>query len=84
MKKTKWNGYAFNADQKKARAIHKKACQEYQELLTGLKCIHGRERQKLHDRLDSRLDSIERRQKLAIDIFPEVDNSFSMYTMTIS
>ncbi len=85
MEKTKWAGKTnWTPDQKRARRIWRRTDESELAICNGLR-IPGitRDRVALHKRLDVRLDQIEKRRAEAIELFPEVDGSFTIMTMRI-
>ncbi len=84
MKKTKWATYKFNAGEKAARAKWRHAQEQRVRITEGLMLVPiNITRKKLHERLDRRLDTIEKMEAAAKELFPEVDESFTVATDTI-
>lgn len=85
MKQTKWAGYKFNADQKKARAKWRQAQETQFAICDAFKMYPGNySREELHAKLDKRLDIIEKQRASAKELFPEVDESFTVAQMTVT
>lgn len=84
MQKGKYVDTKFTADQKKARAIWTRAREQETALMDGLMLIHpNHSRKELHRRLDKRLDQIERLRAKAEDLFSDVDESFTIASLTL-
>ena len=85
MKPGKYVNHKFTADQKKARTIWKRADKELFAINDALMMIPlVDDRQDLHARLDRRLDAIEKGYAKAKELFPEVNESFTIASMAIS
>jgi hypothetical protein len=85
MKETKWVKHKLSDNEKKAQAIWRRAEKERGELVDALKsCDYFMGREGMHKRLDRRLDAIERSKARAAEMFPEVEESFTMFTGTIT
>ena len=85
MKPGKYAGHKFTKDQKTAQRLWRLSDSELSEINEALKiCNWGSTRKQLHDRLDRRLDAIEKRNDKAKALFPDVDESFTIASMTIS
>ncbi len=85
MKKTKWATHKFTARESAARAKYRRAEEQRSDIVEALKsCDHYMSREAMHKRLDRRLDTIERMQASAKELFSEVGESFTVATMTIS
>ena len=85
MKPGKYVGHKFTKDQKQARALWNRANDEQCAINDALKIITwGETRERLHARLDRRLDAIERTRAKARELFAEVDESFTVASMTIT
>ncbi len=84
MKKTKWATYKFNAGEKAARAKWRQAQDQRCRIIDGLMLVTiYNSRKQMHERLDRRLDTIEKMEAAAKELFPEVDESFTVATDTI-
>ncbi|PCJ10434.1 MAG: hypothetical protein COB10_11125 [Planctomycetota bacterium] len=87
LKPGKYAGHTFTKDQKKARGIWRKALQSEVAIKEGLQLafnsLTAHSRASLHDRLDKRLNEIERQQKRAKALFADVEESFIISSMTI-
>ena len=86
MKRTagKYSGFVFTKEQKQARIRWQRAQAYETELQTALKLIIGvHSRDKLHERLDWVLDTIENSRAHAIQDFPDVDASLVISTLHI-
>ena len=90
MKRTKWATHKFTPDEKKARAKWRRAQENVNDLNDALRQYPTAsleafvaKRAELHERLDKRLDVIEKTITSAKELFPEVDKSFTMATETI-
>lgn len=84
MQKTKWATHEFTKDQKKARAIWRRAEKQYFALFDALMLgAIERDRKALHKALDRRLDAIDKAKTRATEIFPEVGESFTVASMTV-
>lgn len=79
MEKTKWNGYEFSKNQKRARVIWRNTEKSWWGLLDGLRIDNSRTRAQMHKQLDRRLDIFEKRRKQARELFPEVSDSFGLF-----
>ena len=84
MKPGKYVGHKFNTDQKKARAFWRRATEQECGLRDGLMIIDIPNRAECHKKLDKRLDQIERLRNTALDLFPDVGESFTVASMTIN
>ena len=85
MKATKWVTHKLSASEKKAQAIWRRSTSQHTAIVEALmSCDHCMTRDAMHKRLDRRLDAIERQQDTARKLFPEVAQSFTMYTDTIT
>ncbi len=85
MKAGKYVDHKFTQDQKKARMLWRLSNKEICEINDALKIITwGSTRKAMHDRLDRRLDTIEKRQASAKALFSDVENSFTIATMDIA
>jgi hypothetical protein len=85
MKPGKYVNHKFTADQKKARAIWRRADEELiaiDDALMVLPIVD--DRAELHARLDRRLDAIERGYARAKELFPDVSESFTIASGTMS
>jgi hypothetical protein len=84
-KYTKWHKYPFTADQKTARRMWTTASEYYFELVDALKTSPDgrRTRKQFHEKLDKVLDAIERNRTGAIELFPEVQQSFTIAETTL-
>ena len=83
-RKGKYLGHVFNADQQRARAIWKQAESDLVALHEALLLGPFKSRAKLHARLDQRLDALEQFKANAIELFPEVEESWTISTMRFS
>ena len=84
MKPGKYVGHRFTPDQKKARRLWERANKEQVEINDALKVITWNgTRERLHARLDRHLDAIERTRAKARELFAEVDESFTVASMTM-
>jgi activator of 2-hydroxyglutaryl-CoA dehydratase len=80
----KYVNHKFTADQKKARALWRRQQENYYRLMDALMLTGGgHSRKELHDKLDKRLDEIDRHASMAIELFPDVDESFTISSGTI-
>lgn len=85
MKKTKWVKHKFSKDELAAQKIWRRATGEHTKLVEALmSCDHYMSRDDMHKRLDRRLDAIDRGKDRAAKMFPDVSESFTMATGTIS
>ena len=91
MKQTKWATYKFSADEKKARAKWRRAQENVNDINDALRQYPTaslekfvEQRAELHKRLDKRLDVIEKTIASAKNLFPEVDQSFTVATGRIT
>lgn len=85
MKAGKYADQKFTSDQAKARRIWQRTRKQRSEIVEALKsCDFYMTREQMHTRLDRRLDAIDRQQSKAKDLFPDVDESFTIAYMTIS
>lgn len=84
MTKGKYAGATFTPDQKKARRWWERAQKDQCALLDALCTTDATlTREEYHARLDKVFDSIERRRAKALDLFPEVDQSFTIATLRV-
>ena len=84
MRQTKWATHKFTKDEKRAQSIWRRCDQERLEINQALKIITwDASRKELHARLDRRLDTIEKGQARAQEMFPQVGESFTVAKMTI-
>ena len=85
MKPGKYVHHKFTADQKKARAKWERAREQRLAIEDALMVVTYRvPRQELHDRLDRRLDTIERMEASAKELFPDVSESYTIASGTMS
>ncbi len=85
MKKTKWADHKFTRQERDARAKWRRADGQRSQIVNALmSCDHYMSRGDMHKRLDRRLDVIEKTQASARELFPEVGESFTIASMTIS
>lgn len=79
-KYTKWHKHKFTDRQKKARRMWATASEYYFELVDALKTSPDGQmtREQFHEKLDKVLDAIERNRTGAIELFPEVKESFTI------
>ena len=85
MRKTKWASHKFTADEKKAQRLWRRSESQRSDIVEALKsCDHYMSREDMHKRLDRRMDAIEKMQSRAREMFPEVKESFTMATMTVT
>ena len=80
---TKWAGKKLTKDQQKAQRKWRRADCELVKLHSILHTTIFRDRKHLHERLDRRLDAIERQKNTARELFPEVEESFTIASMRI-
>ena len=80
---TKWAGKKLTKDQQKAQRKWRRAVSELVELHEILHTTIFRDRKHLHERLDRRLDAIERQKNTARELFPEVEESFTTASMRV-
>ena len=84
MKPGKYVNHNFTADQKHARMLWRQSDEQIVEINNALKIITwGTTREAMHERLDARLDTILKRQERAKGLFPDVENSFTIASMTM-
>ena len=84
MKPGKYVNHKFTADQKKSRAKWERARSQRLAIEEALMVNAYRvPRQELHDRLDRRLDTIERMEASARETFPDVDESYTIASGTL-
>ena len=85
MKPGKYVGHKFTKDQKQARRLWERYREQEATINDALMVITlGETRQVLHARLDRRLDTIAKGKARAEEMFPEVRESFTIASMTIS
>jgi len=85
MKPSKYVGHKFTPEQKRARTIWRRADKELLAIDDALMVIPiVSDRKQLHARLDRRLDAIERGYARAKDLFPDVSESFTIASGTIT
>ncbi len=79
MIRTKWANHKFTRAEQDARKRWRKAQTLENDLFHVLKIpLGGLDRDRLHKALDRRLDDIERIRNGAKEMFPEVDESFTI------
>ena len=85
MKAGKYAGHKFIKQELEAQKIWRRSDKQRSEIVEALKsCNHFMSREDMHKRLDRRMDTIERMQKRAKELFPEVEESFTIATMEIA
>ena len=85
MKQTKWANHEFTAQERQARGKWRRAQEQRSDIVNALKsCDHYMSREDMHKRLDRRLDTMERMQNSARELFPEVGESFTIATIAIT
>ncbi len=84
MKTGKYVGHKFTKQELEAQRVWRRSDRQRSEIVEALKsCNHFMSRKAMHKRLDRRMDAIERMQKRAKELFPEVDESFTIATMKL-
>jgi hypothetical protein len=80
----KYRGHKFTANQRKARGIWQRMQTHTLEIADALRTSPdsptGKDRATLHTRLDHVLDNIERGEEAARELFPEVQESFTLFS----
>ena len=77
----KYKDTKFTVTQERARRIWQRSDKYLHEIMAALMtCNYTLDREYLHKRLDRRLDVIEDQRKTAKDLFPEVNESFTIYS----
>ena len=84
IKPGRWMGVEFTADQVKARKIWKAKEKRRTEITDTLHSVSYLDRDEAHKRLDRVFDTIERQTERAVKLFPEVGESFTVASFTIS
>ncbi len=85
MRPGKYLNHKFTPEQKKARWLWRRSDKESLAINDALMVITwDSPREELHARLDRRLDAIEKRRTRAKELFPEVDESFTIATMEMA
>jgi len=83
-KKGKWVGVPLTADQQKAQRIMRDLDKKRGALVDALRTVNFYQtRQEAHQRLDKLFDNWERMEKIAVDLFPEVKDSFTIAEMDV-
>jgi len=84
MKPTKWTKRKLTQSELSAQKLWRNATGQRSKIVEALmSCDHYMNRDAMHKRLDRRLDAIERQEAKATSRFPEVEESFTMFTDTI-
>ncbi len=84
MKKGKYVGHEFTAKQELAREKWRASQKRRFQILAGLTITdYQRNRATMHKRLDVLLDRIEKQEKQALELFSDVEESFTIAHMTI-
>ena len=85
LKFTRWYRYAFDADQKQARRMWRASSEYYFDLIDALHMGPDgtKTREEFHDRLDKLLNTIDRTREEAVELFPEVKESFTISEGTL-
>jgi len=83
MKKGKYAGKRFTQDQARARFMWTRAQEQINVVCNALRCVDEPTRVEAHKKLDQRYDEIDRLRALAKDLFPDVQESFVIASMTI-
>ncbi len=81
----KYADHKFTKQELEAQGVWRRSESQRSEIVQALKsCDHYMSREDMHKRLDRRMNAIERMQKRAKELFPEVDQSFTIATMEIA
>ena len=84
LKKGKYVGCTFSAEQKKARSFWRRASEQECGLRDGLMICDMPNRAECHKKLDKRLDQIERLRNTATELFSDVSESFTIASGTLN
>ena len=85
MKAGKYVGHKFTKQEREAQRIMRRADKQQSEIVQALKsCNFYMSREEMHKRMDRRMDAIEKMRSRARELFPEVEESFTIATMEIA
>ena len=84
MKQTKWVTHKFSDEEKRARAILRRQQELISDICQALRMNWGYQPDEWREKLESRIKTIEKQRARAVEMFPEVDDSFTVAKGTIT